>query len=615
MTTGATLATRRLLAMAWRIDHRRLLKAIALMLVGLLATPAVALVIRRFANAVVRHDSGRAADLALVIAGLLLCELMMTHFAHLFHFELGELMETALYDEIITLSNGSARIDHLDSPDFSDTMGLVREDLVRTRHALEAVLLLGGLGLQLVVTTALLSSVDPWLVLLPLAAVPPVLISNRAHRINERAKEETAAPSRLSRHLFEVATTASSIKELRLYAAQETVLARQAKALEEANNWRWRAFRRGAYLRAAGQSLFALTFGGAVLVVVNAALDGRTTIGDIILVITLAVQVSMQVASALALHTKLQGAGRTFERLQEVREQVADEVVPAAGTTGPSGTTATSPSTAAATATATLAPVMRDGIRLEGVGFRYPDSDRAVLEDVSLHIPAGASLALVGENGAGKSTLVKLLCGLYRPTSGRILVDGVDIAALPPDAWRSRIAMLFQDFARLELRLRDNVGVGDVARVDDDAALHAALTAARAGAVMDRLPDGLESLLGHEFGQGAELSGGQWQTLGLARASMRTDPLLLALDEPASALDASAEHALFERYLDQSRQARRRSGAVTLFVSHRFSTVRTADRIVVLQNGGVLEEGGHDALVARGGLYADLYGLQARVYR
>lgn len=607
--TGATLAARRLLSMAWRMDRGRLVKAVVLMVIGYLATPAVALLIRRFANAVVHHQAGLAEQLSLVVAVLLICELMMTHFAHLFHFELGELMETALYDEIITLSNGSDRIDHLDSPRFSDTMGLVREDLVRTRQALEAVLLLGGLGLQLVITTAILSSVDLRLVLLPLAAVPPVLISNRAHRINEQAKEETAAPSRLSRHLFEIATTASSIKELRLYAAQPAVLRRQAEALEEANTWRWRAFRRGAYLRAVGQSLFALTFGAAVLVVVDAALNGRTTVGDIILVITLAVQVSMQVASALALHTKLQGAGRTFERLQELGEQVAED---------PAGAPdlAAVPAAAAPVAQPTALPAtLRDGIRLEGVGFRYPNSDRSILHDVNLHIPAGSSLALVGENGAGKSTLVKLLCGLYQPTEGRILVDGADIATLPADAWRSRIAMLFQDFARMELRLRDNVGVGDIERLDDDDALTAALSAARAQRVVERLPDGLESLLGHGFGEGAELSGGQWQSLGLARASMRTSPLLLALDEPASALDANAEHALFERYVDQSQQARKRSGAVTLFVSHRFSTVRTADHIVVLQDGGVLEQGDHDTLVARSGLYADLYGLQARVYQ
>jgi ATP-binding cassette subfamily B protein len=258
--------------------------------------------------------------------------------------------------------------------------------------------------------------------------------------------------------------------------------------------------------------------------------------------------------------------------------------------------------------------VLGDGIRLEGVSFSYPNSDRPILRDVDLHVRAGSSLALVGENGAGKSTLVKLLCGLYAPTGGRILVDGVDLATVPVQEWRSRIAMLFQDFARFELRLRDNVGVGDLRLIDDDAALDAALGAARAKGVKALLPDGLEGLLGRQFGDGTELSGGQWQSLGLARASMRTTPLLLALDEPASALDADAEHALFERFVDRSRQVRESAGAVTLFVSHRFSSVRTADHIVVLDGGTVLEEGSHQALTRRGGLYAELFALQARVY-
>lgn len=601
---GSLLATRRMLAMAWRIDRGRLLTATVLIVVGYLSTPAVALMIRRFADAVVRRQAHQATDLALLIAALLISELMMTHFAYMYHFELSELMESALHDELFTLANGRERIDHLDSPRFSDTMGVVREDLERTQRGLEAVLLLGALGLQLVVTTVILGTVDPWLVLLPLAAVPPVLVSKRVHRMNERAKEETAAASRLGRHLFELATTASSVKEIRLSGAQARVLLRQAQAVEEADAPRRRALRRGAYLRAAGQSLFALSFGAAVLVVVEAALHKGTTVGDIILVITLAVQISMQVASALALHATLQGAGRTFERLRELGDQGADEP----------RTDATAHPREPRRAGA-LPPILREGIRLEGVGFSYPNSDRPILRDVDLEIPAGSSLALVGENGAGKSTLVKLLCGLYRPTAGRILIDGIDIATMPADEWRSRIAMLFQDFARLELRARENVGVGDVARLDDDAALSAALTAARAQPILDRLPEGLESLLGHGFGDGTELSGGQWQTLGLARASMRTTPLLLALDEPASALDADAEHALFERYIEQSRQARLRSGAVTLFVSHRFSTVRSADRIVVLQDGGVLEQGDHRTLVGREGLYASLYRLQARVYQ
>ncbi|MBO4272711.1 ATP-binding cassette domain-containing protein, partial [Microbispora triticiradicis] len=258
--------------------------------------------------------------------------------------------------------------------------------------------------------------------------------------------------------------------------------------------------------------------------------------------------------------------------------------------------------------------VLREGIRLENVSFVYPGTGKVILEDLSLTIPAGGSVALVGENGAGKSTLVKLLCGLYQPTSGRILVDGTDLRDLPAGEWQARVASLFQDFARFELLLRENVGVGDVARMEDEQAVLRAVELARAGRIVASVPGGLSGLLGHGYGQGTELSMGQWQTLGLARSQMREDPLLLVLDEPAAALDAAAEHAIFERYANLSADTGRRSGGITLFVSHRFSTVRMADMIVVLDRGRVAESGDHRALVTRRGLYAELYELQERIY-
>jgi ATP-binding cassette, subfamily B, bacterial len=259
---------------------------------------------------------------------------------------------------------------------------------------------------------------------------------------------------------------------------------------------------------------------------------------------------------------------------------------------------------------------LHEGIRLENVSFVYPGTDRVVLEDVNLDLPAGAVVAVVGENGAGKSTLVKLLGKLYEPTAGRILVDGVPLARIRPDAWRERLAGAFQDFFRFELRARHSVGVGDVPRVDDEPAVVTAVDRAGADEVVARLGAGLETQLGPIWPDGVDVSFGQWQKLALARGFMRDEPLLLLLDEPTAALDAETEHALFERYADAVRREREReAGRITVLVSHRFSTVRMADLIVVLDGARVVEAGSHDELVGRGGPYAELYGIQATSYR
>lgn len=254
------------------------------------------------------------------------------------------------------------------------------------------------------------------------------------------------------------------------------------------------------------------------------------------------------------------------------------------------------------------------GIRLEGVSFRYPGTETWVLRDVDLELAAGSVVAIVGENGAGKTTLVKLLCRFYEPTQGRITADGTDLSRIQADAWRARLAGAFQDFMRYELRARRTVGLGDVERMDEEPALEAA--GARGGAVdvVSRLPRGLDTQLGPTWHQGVDLSFGQWQKLALARGFLRDGPLLLALDEPTAALDAETEHALFERFTAASRAANA-DGRITILVSHRFSTVRMAEPIVVLDGARVLEAGSHEALMRRGGLYAELYGIQARAYR
>jgi ATP-binding cassette subfamily B protein len=261
------------------------------------------------------------------------------------------------------------------------------------------------------------------------------------------------------------------------------------------------------------------------------------------------------------------------------------------------------PADAPAAAPASPAPPERVALRLDGVRFTYRGRERPTLDGLTLEVPAGQSLAVVGENGAGKSTLIKLLCGLYAPQDGSIALDG----GVSPREAQGRVAAIFQDFARYPLPLRENVAFGHLPLAGDPVALQSALDDAGAGDLPGRLPHGWDTVLSREYERGTDLSGGQWQRVALARAlvAVRGGAGLLILDEPTANLDVRAETELFERFLEVTR------GVTTILVSHRLSSVRRADRIVVIDEGRVVEDGSHDALMAAGGRYAAMFRLQA----
>ncbi len=351
---------------------------------------------------------------------------------------------------------------------------------------------------------------------------------------------------------------------------------------------------------AAGDSVLIAAQMAAVVIVVDQAARGGTSPGDVVLTVTLALRLRYQVYWVVGSLEWMLRALRTVGRVAWLEDEVA-----AAGRRAGD-----------APPDVAVPERLRDGIRFENVSFRYPGTTTDVLAGVDLFFPAGSTVAVVGENGAGKTTIVKLLCRFYEPTGGRITVDGDDLRRIPIDEWRSRLSGAFQDHAHLEFLARETVGVGHLPVVDDDDAVLSAIDRAGAGAVLRSLPSGIDTQLGTRFEDGIELSGGQWQQLALGRGMMRTpaSPLLLVLDEPTAALDPGTEHRLFERYAAAASDSSH-SGAITVLVSHRFSTVRMADLIVVVAGGRAIEAGPHDELIAADGLYAELYGLQARAYR
>ena len=586
---------RTLLGLAWRYSKPKTALAVGLMLANYAAAPLVGLSLRDLTNYALAGDGTRAAIAGAATAMLVIFGLTLGHFAHIAYFELADTNMLELDSDLILLANGSPGIEHQERADYTDRLTIIREEMFQLQASLEALLTGFGLTVAMIETGVLLAMINPILLLLPLLSLPPLLTGRWAQNRLDRARDESAGEIRLSRHLFRQATSAGPAKELRLFGLQGELRRRHMELWDGATKRLWRIHRSNTVLRALGQLVFAVGYVASVLLVVRGVITQHGKPGDVVLAITLAALVNAQVSIGLGLVYNLQGMAKIIGRYHWLKQLVAGDQRITPDRPTPSRTTT--------------------GIVFDNVTFRYPGTDRVVLGGVNLELPAGSTVAIVGENGAGKTTLVKLLCRFYEPQEGQMLLDGVDIRRFDIAEWRERIASGFQDFARFELIAQQTVGVGDLPNLDSEPAVEGALERAHAEDMIGRLDEGLSTQLGKSYAEGTELSGGQWQKLALGRAMMREQPLLLVLDEPTSALDAQAEHDLFERYAESATRVGSATGAITLFVSHRFSTVRMADLILVVADGKVLESGSHAELMRLRGLYAELYELQASAYR
>ncbi|MCR3749320.1 ABC transporter ATP-binding protein [Lentzea californiensis] len=496
---------------------------------------------------------------------------------------------------LMRLLGGIGSLAPYENPKYLDQIQLLREERESLAEMTNATAGLISAFVGFGATALLLAQVHPALISLALLAFISLWITSRANDIAADAQEDTGEPERLRRHLFDIGTTAGAGKELRVFGLTRELVRRHHQVSDEVLGTRNAAAWRGAVLKSIDAVINAAGFFGAIALVVWLAVQGRATPGDVVLVVALTIEMAAVVASSVGYSGDFLWCLKQARRYVWLERFAASEVKRTEEPAAPPAS-------------------LSHGIDLVDVTYRYPASERTVLDGVSLHLPAGSVVALVGENGAGKSTLVKLLCDFYQPDGGEIQVDGVDLRTIPSAEWRTRLTGAFQDFVELQFAARETVGAADIGRIDDDAALHGALARAGATSVVDGLPRGLDTQLGRSWEGGVELSGGQWQKLALARGLLRTDPLLAVFDEPTAALDPQTEHALFERFAEAAREGKQR-GTVTLLVSHRFSTVRMADLIVVLDGGRIREIGSHEHLMAHPDLYAELYDLQSSAYR
>jgi ATP-binding cassette subfamily B protein len=580
----------RLCRLGYRHEPRLMVVAFVLSQLAALPDALLALWLMLLGKGLIEHRpwliQGAAVGLGLSTVATWLLRTVSTRVQRRFR----DKVTIALESHVAQLQASIATIAHQERPEYLDRLSMLRNQVFVLDHMYMSLFSTLGWILRLAVTMALLMSIHPALLLLAAFAIPTVVTSSWRPAVERLVQERGAQTNRLARHLFMLATTAAPGKEIRVTGIGERLVTDRRRAWDRwygpVSSTRWHS----ALWHATAWAIFGLAYVGAV-VFVSSRLDAPAA--DVLLVLAAGARLSAYVGATVGEIGFLRGfwmdGSRRLAWLEDYAASVAasgDQPVPA---------------------------VLERGLRFDHVSFAYPGTSRLVLEDVSLTLPAGMVVAVVGENGAGKTTLVKLLAKMYEPSSGTIFVDDTPLKRVRAEEWRGRLAGAFQDFFRFEFHARQTVGLGDADRVDDEPAVLAAIGRAGAEDVLARLPSGLETQLGPTWPDGVELSFGQWQKLALARGFMREQPLVLILDEPTAALDAETEHALFERYAAAARAST--SGRITVLVSHRFSTVRMADLIVVLDGARLVEVGSHEELMERGGQYAQLYGIQAAAYR
>ena len=552
--------------------------------VGKWMVDAVVLALKTHAD----PDRRRALEFVL-LEGLLVCVMLgvqrgLTLCQSLLRALLGNQVNVMILQKALEMS-----LPQFEDSDFYDRLTRARREA--SVRPLSLVMRLFGLvqnAVSLVSYAAILLAFSPWAVLLLILGGLPAFVgeakfSGEAFRLFRWRTPET----RQQAYLETLIAREDNAKEVQLFNLGPLFLQRYreifARLFAEDKALTWKRNFWGLLLGIVSVVTLYLAFAWTVLETVN----GVLTLGGMTLYLLVFKQGQSAVAASLA---AIGGMVEDNLYLSTLYELLALPTPP------PSGTQLQGPDPG-------------DGVRFEHVSFRYPDAQDDALKDISLHIRPGHTLALVGANGSGKTTLIKLLTRLYEPTAGRILLEGLDLREWQPDALRRKIGVIFQDFARYQLQVGENVGAGDVTAFADEKRWQQAAHTGMADTFIESLPDGYHTQLGKWFKDGRELSGGQWQRVALARAFMRQDAQILVLDEPTSAMDAEAEAEIFARLKEAA------EGRMAVLISHRFSTVRMADHIVVLERGQVVEEGSHAELVAEGGVYARLFALQARGYR
>jgi len=587
---GVFRYSRRALELVWSTNRRLTLALAAVTLVAGVLPAGVAYVGALIVDAVVnaarvgggaRHVLGLVVLEGVLVAGISAAQRGIQLCQSLLRAQLGQRVNVMILEKALTLE-----LQHFEDSEFYDKLTRARREAsTRPLSLVMRTFFLGQNGISLVSYGSLLAHFSPWAVAVLLLAGLPAFVaeakfSGDAFRLFRWRSPET----RMQIYLETVLAREDHAKEVKLFGLGARLLERYRAIFRRLyREDRALTIRRDAWGFALGL-IGSVALYGAYAWIALSAVRKLISLGQMTMYVALFRQGQATVSAML---TAVGGMYEDNLYLSTLYEYLETEVLPGSGS-------------------AVRGPAPQDGVRFEDVSFTYPGADSPALEHVTLHLTPGTSLALVGENGSGKTTLIKLLTRLYAPSAGRILLDGRDLREWDEVVLRERIGVIFQDFARYQMLVGENVGAGDERYFEDESRWREAAAKGRASEFIDSLPGGYRTQLGKWFKDGRELSGGQWQKIALSRAFMRSRADILVLDEPTAAMDAQAEAEVFEHFRQLARER------ITILISHRFSTVRMADQIAVLNAGHIVERGSHEALMRLNGRYAHLFTLQAR---